>query len=80
MELIEFFKYDFFQNALLGSLLASIVCGIIGTYIVIRRLVFISGGITHSSMGGLGIGLYLGIDPILSAIVFSVFSAFGIEW
>lgn len=80
MELIEFFKYDFFQNALLGSLLASIVCGIIGTYIVSRRLVFISGGITHSSMGGLGIGLYLGIDPILSAIVFSVFSAFGIEW
>lgn len=80
MELLEFFQHDFFQNALIGSLLASIVCGIIGTYIVSRRLVFISGGITHSSLGGLGIGLYLGINPILSAIVFSVFSAFGIEW
>lgn len=80
MELIELFQYTFFQNAVLGSLLASIACGIIGTYIVSRRLVFISGGITHSSLGGLGIGLYLGINPILSAIVFSVFSAFGIEW
>lgn len=73
-------QYTFFQNALLGSLLASIACGIIGTYIVTRRLVFISGGITHASFGGIGIGLYTGISPILSAAVFSVLSAFGIEW
>ena len=65
---------------MLGSLLASIACGIIGTYIVTRRLVFISGGITHSSFGGIGLGLYLGISPILSAALFSVLSAFGVEW
>ena len=47
-------SYTFFQNALLGSLLASILCGLIGTYIVARRLVFISGGITHASFGGIG--------------------------
>ena len=47
-------QYTFFQHALLGSLLASIACGIIGTYIVTRRLVFISGGITHASFGGIG--------------------------
>lgn len=77
---MDLLQYTFFQHALLGSLLASIACGIIGTYIVTRRLVFISGGITHSSFGGIGIGLYTGISPILSAALFAVFSAFGVEW
>ena len=78
--LFELLDYTFFQHALLGSLFASIACGIIGTYIVTRRLVFISGGITHASFGGIGIGLYTGISPLLSAAVFSVLSAFGVEW
>ena len=77
---MDLLQYTFFQNALLGSLFASIACGIIGTYIVTRRLVFISGGITHASFGGIGLGLYTGISPILSAAIFSVFSAFGVEW
>ena len=77
---MDLLQYTFFQRALLGSLLASIACGIIGTYIVTRRLVFISGGITHASFGGIGIGMFTGISPILSAAVFSVFSAFGVEW
>lgn len=80
ISIIELLDYSFFQNALLGSLFASVVCGIIGTYIVVRRLVFISGGITHASLGGIGIGFYLGINPIFAAIVFSVLSSFGIEW
>ena len=77
---MDLLQYTFFQRALLGSLLASIACGIIGTYIVTRRLVFISGGITHASFGGIGLGMFTGISPILSAAVFSVFSAFGVEW
>ncbi|MDR0891282.1 MAG: metal ABC transporter permease [Mediterranea sp.] len=77
---MDLLQYTFFQHALLGSLLASIACGIIGTYIVTRRLVFISGGITHASFGGIGIGLFAGISPILSAAIFSVLSAFGVEW
>lgn len=80
MNFFELLGYDFFTNALLGGLFASIACGIIGTYIVVKRLVFISGGITHASLGGLGIGFYFGINPFLSAMVFSVLSAFGIEW
>ena len=59
---MELLQYTFFQHALIGSLLASIVCGIIGTYIVTRRLVFISGGLTHASFGGIGLGLYAGIS------------------
>ncbi len=77
---MELLQYTFFQHALLGSLLASVACGIIGTYIVARRLVFISGGITHASFGGIGLGLYLGISPLLSASVFAVLSAFGVRW
>ena len=78
--LLELFQYTFFQHALWGSLFASIACGIIGTYIVTRRLVFISGGITHASFGGIGIGLYTGISPLLAAAIFSILSAFGVEW
>ena len=78
--LLELFQYTFFQHALWGSLFASIACGVIGTYIVTRRLVFISGGITHASFGGIGIGLYTGVSPLLSAAIFSVLSAFGVEW
>ncbi|MDR2388906.1 MAG: metal ABC transporter permease [Tannerellaceae bacterium] len=76
----ELLQYAFFRNALLGSLLTSIACGIIGTYIVSRRLVFISGGITHASFGGLGLGFYSGVNPIFTALVFAVFSSLGVEW
>jgi len=78
--LVELLSYSFFQNALLAAVLTSITCGIIGTYIVTRRIVFISGGITHTSFGGIGIGYFLGIHPLLGAAVFSVLSALGIEY
>lgn len=74
------FHYTFFQHALLGSLLASIACGMVGTYVVTRRMVLISGGLTHASFGGVGIGLWAGISPTLAAAVFAVASALGVEW
>lgn len=77
---MDLLHYAFFQNALIGSLLTVIACGIVGTYIVARRLVFISGGITHASFGGLGLGFYLNINPIFTAMIFAVLSAFGVEW
>jgi zinc transport system permease protein len=77
---MDLLQYAFFRNALIGSLFICITCGIAGSYIVARRLVFISGGITHASFGGLGVGFFLGIHPIVSALVFSVASAFGVEW
>lgn len=80
MDILDLLQYNFFINALVGGFFASIACGIIGTYIVIKRLVFISGGITHASLGGLGIGFYLGVNPVFAAMIFSIFSAFGIEW
>lgn len=77
---MEILQFKFFQYAIIGSLLASIACGIIGTYIVCKRLVFISGGLTHSSLGGIGIGLYTGFSPLASAAIFSILSGFGVEW
>lgn len=79
-QIFSVFEYEFFRNAILGCLLASIVCGMVGTYIVTRRLVFISGGITHASFGGIGLGVYLGLSPILGAMVFAVASALGVQW
>lgn len=74
------FQYDFVIKGLLGAIFASISAGIAGTYIVSRRMVFLSGGITHASFGGIGIGYYTGINPIFGAAVFGIMSALGIEY
>lgn len=74
------FEYSFVLKSLLGALFASITAGIIGTYIVSRRLVFLSGGITHASFGGIGLGYYLGINPVAGAAFFGLSSALGIEY
>ena len=76
----ELFYHEFFKNALLAAVLASISCGLIGTYIVSRRIVFMSGGITHASFGGIGIGYFLGINPVLGAAIFALISALGVEY
>lgn len=77
---MEFFSYDFFRNAFVGITLLSIASAVIGTYIVTRRLVSISGGVTHACFGGLGLGYFLGINPVLMAAVFAVGSSLGVQW
>jgi zinc transport system permease protein len=67
--------FEFFQNALLAGVLASVACGIIGTFVVIRRMVAISGGISHAAFGGIGLGYYLGIEPLIGALGFTVGAA-----
>jgi zinc transport system permease protein len=74
------FQYDFIIKGLLGALFASITAGLAGTYIVSRRMVFLSGGITHASFGGIGIGYFTGINPVIGAAVFGILSALGIEY
>jgi zinc transport system permease protein len=78
--IFQLFEYTFFRNAVFAAILASVTCGIVGSYIVARRMVFISGGITHASFGGIGIAYFLGMNPVLGAAVFSVLSAIGIEY
>jgi zinc transport system permease protein len=68
----EFFQglinQPFLQHALLGGLLASLGCGIIGSYVVVNRITFLAGGIAHTALGGMGIAYYLGVDPIFGAL------------
>ena len=70
-------EYTFMRHALLAGLMAAVACGIIGVYVVVKRMVFISGGISHASFGGIGIGYYIGINPILGALFFTVAAALG---
>ncbi len=79
-DFISLFQYRFFQNAMLAAVLTSLVASMIGTYIVSRKIVFIGGGITHASFGGIGMAYYFGFNPFIGAALFAVASALGIEW
>ena len=76
----DILQYPHLSNALYACILSGIACGIVGTYIVARRMVFLSGGITHSSFGGMGIALYANTNPIVGAMIFAIAAALGIEW
>jgi len=78
--MMELLQYEFIRNAIMAGILASISCGIIGVYVVVKRIVFISGGIAHASFGGIGLGYYLGINPILGVLPFSIASALSMGW
>lgn len=65
---------------MIGVAVISVAAAVIGTYIITRRLVAISGGITHACFGGLGLGYFLGINPVITAAVFAVALALGVEW
>ncbi len=78
--MLELLQYSFFTNALLGIVIISVAAAFIGTYIITRRLVSISGGVTHACFGGLGLGYYLGVNPIMMAAVFAITASAGVEW
>jgi len=70
-------QYEFMRNALIAGLLASVSCGIIGAFVVVKKMVSISGAISHASFGGIGLGYFLRVSPILGALFFSTLSALG---
>ncbi len=76
--MLELFNYSFFQQAFLIGILSAVACGIIGTFVVVKKISFISGSIAHSSLGGLGLAYFLGINPVIGAFVFGILSALGI--
>lgn len=69
--MIEALQFEFMRNALYAGLLTSIICGIIGTLIVVNRLVFLAGGIAHSAYGGIGLAFFFGLPYMVGAIGFS---------
>jgi len=68
-------RYGFLQGALVARLLASIGCGVMGSYVVVKRIAFIAGSIAHSVLGGMGIALYMGSDPLIGALVAAIIAA-----
>lgn len=68
-------QHAFLQTALLAGLLASIGCGVVGTFVVVKRIAFMAGGIAHSVLGGMGAALYFGFDPLIGALIAAVLSA-----
>jgi zinc transport system permease protein len=73
--IVEALGYDFFQNALIAGMLVSIASGIIGSLIVVNRMVFLAGGIAHTSYGGIGLAIYFGIPVFFGATLFSLAAA-----
>jgi zinc transport system permease protein len=71
-------EYEFMQRALVAAVLTGAVCGVLGFFVVLRRLAFVGVGISHSALGGVAIGLALGFDPLVSAALFSTAVALGI--
>lgn len=72
------FHYSFLQHAVISAILASIACGIIGTIILEKKLIMMSGGIAHTAFGGIGLGYFLGIEPMIGALFFAIFAALAI--
>ncbi len=73
-------SYGFLQHALIGGLLASIGCGIIGSYVVVKRIGYLAGGVSHSVLGGMGVAFFLGMSPLIGALLAAVISAIMLGW
>jgi len=73
--MFDAFQFEFMRNAVLAGLLASVACGIVGVYVVVKKIVSMSGSIAHASFGGIGLGYLLNFSPVLGAMIFSLLSA-----
>ena len=68
-------QQPFLQHALLGSVLASLACGLIGPFVVVKRISYIAGGIAHTALGGMGIAYFLSADPLWGALISAILAA-----
>ena len=73
--MMEILQYQFMRNAIVAAVLVSIACGVVGSYVVTKRIVSISGGISHAAFGGVGLGYLMGVSPVTTAIPFTVGAA-----
>ncbi len=73
--MIEALQFEFMRNAIYAGLIASLICGVIGSLVVVNRLVFLSGGVAHAAYGGVGLAFYFGLPVLPTVTVFSVIQA-----
>ncbi len=80
VNVFRFFEFQFFQNALLGGTVAALACAWVGLFLILRKEAMIGDGIAHTAFGGIALGLFLGINPILTALVVSILAVLGISY
>jgi zinc transport system permease protein len=73
--MFEVLQFEFMRNALMAGLLTSVICGIIGTFVVVNRIAFLAGGIAHAAYGGIGIAFFFGLPYIVGTLGFTLFAA-----
>ena len=73
--MIDALQFEFMRNALFAGFFASLICGVIGTFVVVNRLVFLGGGIAHAAYGGIGVAFFFGIPYIVGTLGFSLVAA-----
>jgi zinc transport system permease protein len=74
--MFEILQFEFMRNALLTGFLVSVICGIIGTFVVVNRIAFLAGGIAHAAYGGIGLAFFLGLPYLTGTLSFTLFAAF----
>jgi zinc transport system permease protein len=74
------FEFAFMQRALIAAVMIGVVCGLLGFFVILRRLAFIGVGISHSALGGVALGLLIGVNPLFTGALFAVGVALGIAW
>jgi zinc transport system permease protein len=80
INLLELFNYQFFQNALIGGVIAAVACGLVGLFLVLKKEAMIGDGLSHTAFGGIAIGLLLGINPLITALAVSMAAVFAISY
>jgi zinc transport system permease protein len=75
---LDIFSYDFMRSALAAGVVAAVLCGVIGIYVILNKIVFISDGVAHAAFGGIGLGYFLGLDPLVFGVISALVTAVGI--
>ena len=79
-DLLSIFGYQFFQNALIGGIIAAVACGLVGMFLILKKEAMVGDGLSHTAFGGIALGLLLGINPLLTAMGVSVLAVFAISY
>lgn len=78
--LLDLFGYQFFQNALIGGIIAAVACGLVGLFLILKKEAMVGDGLSHTAFGGIALGLLLGVNPLLTALGVSVLAVFAISY
>ena len=77
--ILEALSYGFMQKALVAGIAVGLICSFMGTFLVLRRYSLFGDGIAHVAFGGISVGLFLGVFPLWTAFIVSIFGGLGLQ-